>query len=52
MEVMKNETQSLLSLFSNLIVDPESKEVRATTVRALGSIAQFIEATDKLDVVC
>ena len=42
---------NLFKLFEVLLVDPESAEVRITTVRALGVIAQYIEATDKPEIV-
>ncbi|KAF8159659.1 armadillo-type protein [Crassisporium funariophilum] len=37
----------LFELFRGLLVDPESIEVRITTVRALGVIAQYIDSDDK-----
>ncbi|KAI6126080.1 ARM repeat-containing protein [Pisolithus croceorrhizus] len=44
------QTQNFFSLFSGLMVDPESIEVRITTVRALGVIAQYIDTEDKADI--
>ena len=43
--------QELFQLFANLLNDPESLEVRVTTVRALGVIAQYIDADEKAQVV-
>ncbi|TFK71348.1 ARM repeat-containing protein [Pluteus cervinus] len=40
----------LFTLFGGLLADPESLEVRITTVRALGVIAQYIDADDKNDI--
>ncbi|PCH44091.1 ARM repeat-containing protein [Wolfiporia cocos MD-104 SS10] len=37
----------LFQLFQRLLEDPESAEVRVTTVRALGVIAQYIDIADK-----
>ncbi|OLY83965.1 putative importin subunit beta-4 [Smittium mucronatum] len=41
---------TLLTLFSNLIKDPESIQVRVTTMQALGKIGECIEPGDKADV--
>ncbi|THU97754.1 ARM repeat-containing protein [Dendrothele bispora CBS 962.96] len=38
---------SLFQLFSQTLADPDSIEVRVTTVRAMGVIAQFIDSDDK-----
>ncbi|KAJ2934827.1 hypothetical protein H1R20_g2288, partial [Candolleomyces eurysporus] len=38
---------ALYTLFGQLVNDPESIEVRITTVRSLGVIAQYIEGDDK-----
>ncbi|KZS87926.1 ARM repeat-containing protein [Sistotremastrum niveocremeum HHB9708] len=38
---------SLFTLFGGLLADPESLEVRVTTVRALGTIAQWLDADEK-----
>ncbi|KAG2738800.1 ARM repeat-containing protein [Suillus brevipes Sb2] len=40
----------LFKLFEGLLRDPESIEVRITTVRALGVIAQYIDSDDKADI--
>lgn len=50
-EALKEQISALFTIFSQLLVDPESSEVRITTVRALGTLAQFIEADDKADIV-
>ncbi|KAJ7224327.1 armadillo-type protein [Mycena pura] len=49
-EGFKDHLQSLFKLFSNLLADPQSLEVRITTVRALGVIASYIDAEDRADV--
>ncbi|KAJ6607522.1 armadillo-type protein [Mycena sp. CBHHK59/15] len=49
-EGFKDHLQSFFKLFSQLLVDPESIEVRITTVRAMGVIASYIESEDKDDV--
>ncbi|KAI9245388.1 armadillo-type protein [Phascolomyces articulosus] len=46
-EFLMNQTAHLFELFSKTIVDPESQEVRATTVLALGKLAEFIDPEDK-----
>ncbi|WVF65489.1 hypothetical protein IAT40_000217 [Kwoniella sp. CBS 6097] len=42
--------QTLFKVFSVSLVDPESPEVRVTTLRALAKVAEYIEAGDKHDV--
>ncbi|THG94520.1 hypothetical protein EW026_g6967 [Hermanssonia centrifuga] len=42
--------QNLFKLFEALLADPESAEVRITTVRALGVIAQYIDSVDKDEI--
>lgn len=42
--------QELYNLFSRLLHDPESSDVRVTTVRSLGVLAQYISAEDKREV--
>ncbi|KAJ7720579.1 armadillo-type protein [Mycena maculata] len=49
-EGFKDHLQSFFKLFSQLLVDPESIEVRITTVRAMGVIASYIDSDDKADV--
>ncbi|KAI8150043.1 armadillo-type protein [Fennellomyces sp. T-0311] len=46
-EFLMNQTASLFELFHKTISDPESQEVRATTVLALGKLAEFIDPEDK-----
>jgi hypothetical protein len=49
-EGFQDSNQNFFKLFEVLIVDPESMEVRVTTVRALGVLAQYIDADDKADI--
>ncbi|KAI0311667.1 ARM repeat-containing protein [Amylostereum chailletii] len=49
-EGFQSRLPSLMQLFDNLLRDPESNEVRVTTVRALGTIAQYIDADDKSEI--
>ncbi|KAK7012251.1 importin N-terminal domain-containing protein, partial [Favolaschia claudopus] len=49
-EGFKDHLQSFFKLFSQLLADPESVEVRITTVRSLGVIASYIDSEDKADV--
>ncbi|CCM01817.1 uncharacterized protein FIBRA_03885 [Fibroporia radiculosa] len=49
-EGFENHMQNFFKLFEGLLADPESLEVRVTTVRALGVIAQYIDADDKGDI--
>jgi hypothetical protein len=46
-----NNTASLFELFNKLIVDPESKSVRITTVLVLGKLSEFIDSEDKPTIV-
>ncbi|KAF9077913.1 armadillo-type protein [Rhodocollybia butyracea] len=46
-EGFQDHLNSLFQLFSQTLADPDSIEVRITTVRAMGVIAQFIDADDK-----
>lgn len=50
-EGIKQQTSSLFTIFTELIKDPESAQVRITTVQALGVLAQYIETEDKQDIV-
>lgn len=43
-------TKELFNLFQQLLQDPVSAEVRVTTVRALGVLAQYIDADEKAEV--
>ncbi|KAF9244087.1 ARM repeat-containing protein [Melanogaster broomeanus] len=49
-EGFQDSNQNFFKLFEALIVDRESMEVRVTTVRALGVLAQYIDADDKADI--
>ncbi|KAH9931891.1 ARM repeat-containing protein [Fomitopsis serialis] len=49
-EGFENHLKELFTLFGALLNDPESLEVRITTVRALGVIAQYIDQDDKEDI--
>ncbi|KAI0628226.1 ARM repeat-containing protein [Trametes polyzona] len=49
-EGFESHLQSFFKLFSGLLADPESTEVRITTVRALGVVAQYIDSDDKDDI--
>ncbi|WVW79439.1 hypothetical protein I302_101408 [Kwoniella bestiolae CBS 10118] len=49
-ESFETQLQSLFKVFSVSLVDPESSEVRVTTLRALAKVAEYIEAGDKHDV--
>ena len=49
-EGFSEHTKELFTLFQQLLQDPESAEVRVTTVRALGVLAQYIDADEKAEV--
>ncbi|KAI0372648.1 ARM repeat-containing protein [Pilatotrama ljubarskyi] len=49
-EGFESHLQSFFKLFEKLLSDPESAEVRITTVRALGVVAQYIDSDDKEDI--
>ncbi|OBZ65245.1 putative importin subunit beta-4 [Grifola frondosa] len=49
-EGFESHLQEFFKLFEGLLADPESADVRITTVRALGVIAQYIDADDKADI--
>lgn len=42
--------KELFPLFAKSLVDPESSEVRITTLRALGKVAEYIEGDAKHDI--
>lgn len=42
--------QELYTLFDQLLRDPESLDVRITTVRSLGVLARYISSEDKREV--
>ena len=50
-EGFENHMAEFFSIFERLLVDPESLEIRITTVRALGVLAQYIDLEDKRDLV-
>ncbi|KZV78848.1 ARM repeat-containing protein [Exidia glandulosa HHB12029] len=41
---------SFMQLFGRLLQDPESLEVRVTTIRCLGILAEYLSETDKEDI--
>ncbi|KAI0298793.1 ARM repeat-containing protein [Multifurca ochricompacta] len=49
-EGFQEHLQSFFKLFERLLQDPESAEVRVTTVRSLGTVAQYIDTDDKTDI--
>ncbi|KAG6891210.1 hypothetical protein C0995_008462 [Termitomyces sp. Mi166 len=49
-EGFQEHLQSFFKLFDQLLIDPASLDVRITTVRALGVIAQYIDSDDKDDL--
>ncbi|KAF8266131.1 ARM repeat-containing protein [Lactarius quietus] len=49
-EGFQEHLQAFFKLFEGLLQDPESAEVRVTTVRSLGTIAQYIDTDDKADI--
>lgn len=49
-EGFSEHTKELFTLFQQLLQDPESAEVRVTTVRALGVLAQYIDADEKSEI--
>lgn len=49
-EGFQDHMKELFGLFQALLQDPESAEVRVTTVRALGVLAQYIDADDKQEI--
>ncbi|ODO04783.1 hypothetical protein I350_05393 [Cryptococcus amylolentus CBS 6273] len=49
-ENFQDHLASLFETFSVSLVDPESAEVRVTTLRALAKVAEYIEVEDKHDI--
>ncbi|KAF7309755.1 Importin N-terminal domain-containing protein [Mycena indigotica] len=49
-EGFKEHLDGLFTLFTGLLNDPESLEVRITTVRAMSVIAAYLDAEDKAEV--
>jgi hypothetical protein len=50
-EGLQDKVADFLNLFRHLLVDPESIEVRLVTVRALGTLAGYIDIEDKAEIV-
>lgn len=50
-EGLQNRISELIRLFNNLLQDPQSLDVRLVTVRALGTLAGYIDLDDKPDIV-
>ncbi|TIB97245.1 ARM repeat-containing protein [Wallemia mellicola] len=49
-EGFESHLPSLFALFAKSITDPESLEVRVTTLKALGKVAEYIDIDDKNDI--
>ncbi|TIB06359.1 hypothetical protein E3P96_00536 [Wallemia ichthyophaga] len=49
-EGFESHLPSLFALFAKSISDPESLEVRVTTLKALGKVAEYIDIDDKNDI--
>ncbi|KAM6496954.1 ARM repeat-containing protein [Amanita muscaria] len=49
-EGFENHLAEFYTIFEQLLVDPESQEVRITTVKAVGVVAQYIDVQDKKDL--
>jgi hypothetical protein len=49
-ESFESELKRLFELFTKTLVDPESGEVRITTLRALAKVAEYISTQDKHDI--
>jgi importin-4 len=50
-EGLQDKVAEFLRLFNQLLNDPESLEVRLVTVRALGTLAGYIDIDDKVEIV-
>lgn len=50
-EGLQDKVADFLNLFRHLLSDPESIEVRLVTVRALGTLAGYIDVDDKPEIV-
>lgn len=50
-EGFEDHMEEFFKIFQRLLVDPESLEIRITTVRALGVLAQYIDVEDKKELV-
>lgn len=49
-DALKSHLPRIMSLFAKSLQDPESLEVRITTVRALGKVAENLETEDQADL--
>ncbi|PKI83879.1 hypothetical protein MVES1_002369 [Malassezia vespertilionis] len=49
-EALKANLPRIMALFSKSLQDPESLDVRVTTVRALGKVAENLDADDQADL--
>ncbi|KAJ3571829.1 hypothetical protein NP233_g3504 [Leucocoprinus birnbaumii] len=49
-EGFQEHLENLFKLFGQLLHDPESEEVRITTVRSLGLIAQYLDSDNKTEI--
>ena len=49
-DALKSQLPRIMGLFAKSLQDPESLEVRITTVRALGKVAENLEAEDQADL--
>lgn len=47
---LKSQLPRIMQLFAKSLVDPESLDVRVTTVRALGKVAENLETEDAADI--
>ena len=50
-EGFEDHMEEFFKIFQRLLADPESLEIRITTVRALGVLAQYIDVEDKKELV-
>lgn len=49
-ESFESQLKPLFQLFATTLLDPESSEVRMTTLRALAKVAEYISTDDKHDI--
>jgi len=49
-ESFEPQLKALFALFATTLLDPESAEVRMTTLRALAKVAEYISTDDKHDI--
>lgn len=50
MDTFESHLKTLFGLFSRSLMDPQSSEVRMTTLRALAKVAEYITTEDKHDI--